>query len=218
VAFEVIVSFEHDCDLIDVQRKIKQDFRVYCTGYYDFFIFGDKIPSESINSLMTILGYTGVRTSFNDYTLIFECTSDNRDHLMHFYNHIFRNQGIVFAYPEISDNKEIYLYHSLDSTAQSVSLANLQKLSKFTIESIKEYSVDEYYSESMFSISDIVDGLTKNQINLLTEAYKQGYYDIPRSIRTEDLGKQLNKSRYNIDKTIRIAESKIMKYVNKFLL
>ena len=218
MAFEVIVSFEHDCQLIHVRKEIGLDFRVYCTGYFDFFIFKEKITKNIVEDLLELLNYPRAETNpFNEYSVIFACNGEDREHLMHFYNYIFRNQGIVFAYPNIAESKETYLYHCLDASSHSRVLESFQNFT-FRLESIKEYHVDDYYAQSMFSISDVANDLTRNQMKILTEAYRQGYYEIPRSIRTEDIGNQLNKSRYNIDKTIRIAESKIMKYVDKFLL
>ena len=212
------MSFKHDCPLIHVQDKIGLDFRVYCTGYFDFFIFKDKVTKRTVEDLSELLNYPRAQTDlFNEYSVIYNCNGENRDHLMHFYNHIFRNRGIVFAYPAINQSKETYLYHCLDSSSHSQVLESFHEFT-FSLESIKEYDVDDYYAQSMFSISDIGSKLTNNQIKIMTEAYKQGYYEIPRTIRTEDIGKQLNKSRYNIDKTIRSAEEKIMTYVDKFLL
>jgi predicted DNA binding protein len=87
----------------------------------------------------------------------------------------------------------------------------------FQIETIEEYPVEEYYNNYLFSIPELAYNMTDRQRKVLTQAYYGGYYQIPRSIRTEDIAINNQTSRYNIDKILRNVEGKIMQFIYPFL-
>ena len=68
------------------------------------------------------------------------------------------------------------------------------------------------------SIQEILSSLTPNQTESIIEAWKQGYYAIPRNIKTEELAKSEGISRYSFEKKIRKAENKIMEKLVPILL
>lgn len=68
------------------------------------------------------------------------------------------------------------------------------------------------------NIAEILTFLTIKQQETLINAWKHGYYKIPRQISTEKLAKKENISRYSYEKKLRIAENKIMDKLLPILL
>jgi predicted DNA binding protein len=136
---------------------------------------------------------------------------------MHYYRFISEEMGIIFAYPRITGQGEVYLYHSLDTSTHSILLEKMQQTLSFQITTIEEYPVEEYYNNYLFSVPELAQNMTNRQLEILAEAYYGGYYKIPRMIRTRDIAETNQSSRYNIDKILRNVEGKIMQFIYPFL-
>ena len=59
--------------------------------------------------------------------------------------------------------------------------------------------------------------LTDRQTNILMTAFEQGYYDIPRRVKTEELAVQFHITRYGLERALRTAENKLVNSVMPFL-
>jgi len=59
--------------------------------------------------------------------------------------------------------------------------------------------------------------LTNRQTDILMKAFEQGYYDIPRRVKTEELAVQFDITRYGLERTLRTAEKKLVVSVMPFL-
>ena len=222
MAYKVLVTIEHDCLLKQLQMRIGDNFSVYCTNYYDFFFYQNTAAGIDVNQVLSILKYDkeakyDVYNFKKQSVIILPCNGKSRDHLMHFYGKIFSEFGIVFSYPQIKSDGEQYFYHCLDSESHAAVLSLFKNETSFQINSIIEYPVDDYYGNYMFSIPDLSNTLTPYQHQILFDAYKEGYYKIPRAIRTIDIAEMKNKTRYSVDKILRKAENKIMTYIHPFL-
>jgi len=59
--------------------------------------------------------------------------------------------------------------------------------------------------------------LTNRQADILMKAFEQGYYDIPRRVKTEELAEQFDITRYGLERALRTAENKLVNSVMPFL-
>ncbi len=67
-------------------------------------------------------------------------------------------------------------------------------------------------SKVLFLYADeIRNDLTQKQLQSVTRAYEQGYYDIPRNISVDSLAGEMNINRRTFEEHLRKAELKIMK-------
>jgi hypothetical protein len=70
-------------------------------------------------------------------------------------------------------------------------------------------------TDAKFSINSPLNGLTEKQRNVLTTAYKLGYYSLPRKISTEQLAKKLNVHKSALAAHRRKAELRLITEVLK---
>ncbi|MHA1983401.1 MAG: helix-turn-helix domain-containing protein [Candidatus Hodarchaeales archaeon] len=68
------------------------------------------------------------------------------------------------------------------------------------------------------TIEEMLHSLTDQQQKILIQAWKKGYYSIPRKIKTEELASVEGISRYGLEKKLRTAENKLMEKILPILL
>ena len=81
----------------------------------------------------------------------------------------------------------------------------------------KEDLGDDWIVSQTAVMNQLIEELTPLQIDTLIQAFEGGYYNIPRNIKTEDIAIKNNKTRYAVDKTLRLAENKILNYIMPFI-
>lgn len=92
----------------------------------------------------------------------------------------------------------------------------LNSLPVFELISVSDKGDDALLNQSLFT-SEIFRDLTANQKNILTKAFEMGYYNIPRELKLSELANEIGISRYAVEKSLRLAENKIMKMVMPFM-
>jgi predicted DNA binding protein len=134
-------------------------------------------------------------------------------------NSLIQQNGGFPIYPiRYVDGWEYHKIMCLDKTDVKSVLALLQKYPSMEILSISELGPEGILHAQMLSISEIASELTDHQLFILLLAFEKGYYEIPRTIRTQDLAETLNVSRPAIEKSLRKAENKIMASFMPFML
>ncbi|OLS25338.1 MAG: hypothetical protein HeimC3_15520 [Candidatus Heimdallarchaeota archaeon LC_3] len=93
-----------------------------------------------------------------------------------------------------------------------------RELAVFEELEINNIGEDGLFRAQTFFMSDIIHNLTNLELKLFLLAYEEGYYDIPRRVKLEEIGKKIGKSRQAIGKTLRNVESKLINSVAPFLL
>ena len=88
----------------------------------------------------------------------------------------------------------------------------------FEVKSINNFGDEGLYQAQSFFLADVLEDLSMTQKQVFIEAYKAGYYEIPRRSTLEDLAENLGKSHQAVNKSLRLAENKMIHFFAPFLL
>lgn len=69
------------------------------------------------------------------------------------------------------------------------------------------------FQKAAYERGDILAVLTEKQKKIMLAAYKHGYYDIPRKIKSQDLAQKVNLSKPTLIEHVRKAESRLMEEI-----
>ena len=86
-------------------------------------------------------------------------------------------------------------------------------VSKIKIQKLAPAKIENHLYPVYISLEDIVSKISKKQFEALTNAYKSGYYEIPRKITAEKLANEMNIHRRTYEEHLRKAENSIMDYI-----
>ncbi len=67
-------------------------------------------------------------------------------------------------------------------------------------------------------INDVLLNLTDKQYDVLLESYNQGYYELPRQVKTEELAKKFKISRRALEDHLRKAERNVLNVIMPYFL
>ena len=95
-------------------------------------------------------------------------------------------------------------------------ISTLENETRFEVISVTDLGEDWLLTQTAI-LNQLFDTITPKQIEVLKTAFEKGYYNIPRTIRTLDIAQEMGKTRYAVDKTLRSAENKIIKYIMPFV-
>ncbi|MFX0051201.1 MAG: helix-turn-helix domain-containing protein [Candidatus Hermodarchaeota archaeon] len=62
-------------------------------------------------------------------------------------------------------------------------------------------------------LSELKESFSKKQLQALKNAYREGYYELPRAVLVENLAKEMNIHRRTFEEHLRKAEKKIMSFL-----
>jgi len=114
------------------------------------------------------------------------------------------NFDVIYTLPSFVSKEKIVLSFISDSD-------NLKKFLKM----IKIFGVVKniHFQKANFLEYDVLSSLTEKQKEVLIAAKKNGYYDIPRKITTEELSKKLEISKATAVEHLRKAEKRMISFI-----
>lgn len=124
---------------------------------------------------------------------------------------IIERAGCLYLPPVVYEGGwEHYRIIAFDEDSLRTAMDRLSK--KGTLELTRKRKLDKgLVSRAFFvSTSQLVAGLTDKQAQALLAAVEDGYYRVPRKVRTEDIARRRKVPRTTFEEHMRKAESKIM--------
>ena len=220
--FELKFRIQHPCAYLDFSNLFgKKTMYSYCSRSLDIII----IPSEDDPSREDHLIEQGEHYFGNFNSWRIKKTGKN---IMIFMSCFCINQrssisgeiqelGAVSVYPTRYQNG--WEYHKVIAFTEEMVdelIKHFDGYPMFEVLSRRQYD-DEEIIQHMTTLDDVVDTLTERQNQALLQAYESGYYSIPRKLKSEEIAKKLGISRYGFQKTLRLAESTLMKSITPYL-
>lgn len=221
---ELRIKVQYDAPYLKFSQTLEGlDILAYCNIEFDVVLIPGELTSERLNNAKQIFSDTShwkITTFGHTVTMTYINTQCNCSEMLgSTLNSFIQQNGGFPIYPiRYIDGWEYHKIMCLDKADVKSVLALLQKYPIMEIVSINELGPEGILHAQMLSISEIASELTDHQLFILLMAFEKGYYEIPRTVRTQDLAESLNVSRAAIEKSLRKAENKIMASVMPFML
>lgn len=131
---------------------------------------------------------------------------------------VIESHGCLVLYPLFYQGGwEEYRILALDEKRVEPLFRRLKKEGEVFITSKKPVE-DEMLSRSLvLSTGELLAAMTDKQASSLLTAIEQGYYQVPRKTRTEDIARRSNVPRTTFEEHMRKAEGKIMRSIKPYL-
>lgn len=222
--YQVKLKINHKCSYLDIANLFNLEVLGYCSEIYDLMVIPKRISPKEIekiralitdkDSLEANIGGENANSSF----VYFKCMCSSSSI---FCTRIQKNGGLVEHPVVYRDGYEHYTIVTLNEKSQSALLSFVQNLKKeveeLQIISIKAMGPKGIFESQFIPIIDLMNDLTDRQIDVILRAFEQGYYEIPRTVKTQDLADQFNVSRIATEKSLRKAENAIMRGILPYL-
>ncbi|MHA2253612.1 MAG: helix-turn-helix domain-containing protein [Candidatus Kariarchaeaceae archaeon] len=222
---EIIIRAQHDCPFLEFSKSFgDRQIHSYCSREYDLVLIPGEITAKHIEKGRELFPKkltdewritTTDERSKSSY-IIMDCICEEL--YEESITSLIQHAGGMLNYPIIYEHG--WEYHKilcLDKKIVAAVLEQIEKLSTFELISINDLGMDGMFKSQMISIPEIISGLTHRQIFVLIKAYEDGYYEIPRNIRTQDIASDMGITRYGIEKNLRKAENKLIKAIVPYL-
>ncbi len=218
--FEIKMKLRHPCPYLELANIFDLNLYLYCSDFFDLLIIPKLISDEEMEIVkskvkkpdtveITVGGEDGNTTYIH-----FECMCDLEKSVS---PNIQRLGGLLELPVLYKDGWEYYKIISLNKKSQAKIMEYIQTIPEYEILSITDLDIDQYKYQFL-TTNEIMKNLTARQIEVLVEAYEQGYYKIPRSIKTWQLAQKFNVSRTATEKSLRKAENTIIASIIPYLL
>lgn len=197
-------------EVIDIEYMV-----IYCNDFYDMIVFNDTVTDDLIEQIQNIFKNQSITYSTSEddalnYVIVnSSCNSGTQKCLQH----ILKNHGIQVSPPLYIDEWEYHKFLCIQKSSLSKILKGLQKQFSIEVLSVREESAYNPMDFLGLRPSKIYENLSQNQIHMLVDAFKEGYYQIPRSTKLYKLAENNNQSRHTVERAIRNAERKVMEMV-----
>ncbi|MCH8908514.1 MAG: helix-turn-helix domain-containing protein [Candidatus Heimdallarchaeota archaeon] len=218
--YEIKIKIKHDCPYLKISSIFDFPVYLYCSELYDLMIIPkqisqiemDKISSYVVDkdSLEFNIGRENISTTY----VYFRCMCNSETSVS---PNIQKYGGMVEHPVVYEDGWEHYKVICLNNKTQVSILKYIQTVEQHKIVSIKDLGREGIFKTQFVSTHELIDKLTDRQIDVIVKAYEEGYYEIPRSIKTEEIAQQFNVSRAATEKSLRKAENSIMKIIMPYL-
>lgn len=220
--FELKFRIQHPCAYLDFSNLFgKKTMYSYCSRTLDIII----IPAEEDPSREDRLLAQGEHyfSNFNSWKI--KKTGKNTMIFMNCFcigqqssiSGEIQERGAVSVYPTMYKNG--WEHHKVIAFSDEMVddlITHFEAYPMFEVLSRRQYD-DEEIIKHMTTLDDVVDTLTEKQNRTLLQAYESGYYSIPRKVKSEVIADKLGVSRYGFQKTLRLAESSLMKSITPYL-
>lgn len=210
---EIYIKAKHSCPFLEYSTLFKQVY-AFCSGVYDVLIVSGPINQYHLNIAKSLFFNVEDWRVINEGEknkisfIIMNCLCDKNDVSI---TSLIQNVGGLESYPvRFEDGFEIHKIICVDEKIESDVLNLLQELPYMKILAINDLGEDGLFKSQMVSIPEIINKLTSRQIDILLFAYENGYYEIPRNVKTEDLAEKFQITRYGAEKQLRTAENKLI--------
>ena len=204
---------------VEIFRHVHYNEQItsYCSGKrgITIFTYSNKNPNYARNEKLEkeIIQIDSLKKK-KVSTCSCDC-ANNPPSLLRRIIHSFK--GVILDPVFIKDNWEYMNILLPNQNSTDLLLLQLQDQYDFEIQNISQYDRD-YYKDLKIKFKDLFTILTEKQSETLIDAWKQGYYSIPRTATTKELASVKGISRYALEKKLRTAENKIMDNIIPFLL
>lgn len=219
---ELSLRLKHECPFLEYSTQFgKKPVYHYCSTMNDYLIIPEKLTEEKRNMAEEIFG------RFNNLTIkeigkpsemtyiSMDCPCS--DSLQTNIAPRMRNLKAVPIYPITYQNGfEYYKVYCKSPEHTENFISKMEEMVEIEILTQEDLGDDWIVSQAAV-LNQLIEELTPLQIETLTQAFEGGYYSIPRRIKTQDIATRNGKTRYAVDKTIRLAENKIMNYIMPFI-
>ena len=225
MTIEIRFKAQHNCPFLEFSKSFgSRQIHSYCSREFDVVLIPGSISEKNINFARQVFPNDLVdnwrikttdeinQTSY----IIMECVCESLYEVS--ITSRIQHAGGMLNYPIIYENG--WEYHKIicvDRIVVSKVMSQIETLPVYKILSIDDLGPDGVFKSQYISIPEIISNLTHRQIDVLIQAYEQGYYEIPRNIRTQDLADDLGISRYGAEKNLRKAENKLIKAIVPYL-
>ncbi|MFX0086690.1 MAG: helix-turn-helix domain-containing protein [Candidatus Hodarchaeota archaeon] len=220
MVIELRIKIKHNSPHLAFSKSVlKQEIFGYCNSKFDILMIHGEFNGEMLEKANKIYINTPnwkVITVGNPVTISYismKCLCDKT------INSQIQQQGGISIYPiRYLDGWGHFQIVCLDNSDLSSVVEILQSYPMMKIISIKELDSNGMFPSQMVSIPEITNNLTSHQLLILIRAFEQGYYEIPRKIRTQDLAEEFQVSRYAVEKSLRKAENNLFTALMPYLL
>ncbi len=218
--FEIKMKLRHTCPYLELANIFDLHLYLYCSDFFDLLIIPKLISDEEMEIVkskvkkpdtveITLGGEDGNTTYIH-----FECMCDLEKSVS---PNIQRLGGLLELPVLYKNGWEYYKIISLNKKSQAAIMEYIQTIPEYEILSITDLDIDQYKYQFL-TTNEIMKSLTARQIEVLVKAYEQGYYKIPRSVKTRELAEKFNVSRTATEKSLRKAENTIITSIIPYLL
>lgn len=218
---ELRIQIQHDSPHLNFSKSfLDTDLYGYCNSKFDILMIPSKLNGQKLEIAKEYYPNTQdwkITTIESNPTTIsyisMNCLCDKT------INSQIQQQGGISIYPiRFSKGWSHYQIVCLDNSILSSVLQVLQTYPHTKINSIRELESNGIFPSQMISTTEFTSDLTQHQLSILIRAFEEGYYEIPRRIRTQDLAVEFKVSRYAVEKTLRKAENKLFTSLMPYLL
>ncbi|MHA1984192.1 MAG: helix-turn-helix domain-containing protein [Candidatus Hodarchaeales archaeon] len=244
MVYEIRVRFKHSCPFLRFSKFFKtKPVYSYCSRTHDVIQLPERLSEDKKQKAQNLFpNFANWRINSPSHSsqpsiISMDCVCGVVYY--HTLSSIIRENGGVPLYPVTYVNgweyRKIICFN--DSDAERVINAIKEKLSEenkyrdekdfkrgirdsaiFEELEVNNIGEDGLFRAQTFFMSDIIENITNVQLNVLLTAYQEGYYEIPRRIKLEEIGKKMDRSRQAVEKSLRKAENKLINSVVPFLL
>lgn len=127
-------------------------------------------------------------------------------------------RGCMPLYPVLyQDGWEHYRLIAFEEKGLQALFRDLAKMGQVELLLNKEFKDQLLGATFMVSTGDMLAGLTEKQATALLTAIQEGYYNVPRMVRTEDIARRRKVPRTTFEEHVRKAESKVLLGIAPYL-
>lgn len=243
MAKEIRFKARHSCPFLEFAKTFDREVYGYCSREFDLILILGEVDDEHValghkffpNFDAWQITKVGKDSKMTYLRFPCECEDYYRGAPEGSITTQIEKAGGMLNYPIIyKDGWEHHKVICLTPTDESEVIKVIENLKKENLEELLEDSdeVDKpnsyiqsitdlgehgLFKSMMVSVLDLIGDVTERQADVLISAYQNGYYDIPRRIRTQDIADQLGISRYGVEKVLRTAENKVIKSLIPYL-
>jgi predicted DNA binding protein len=222
--YEVGFKLQHDCPFNEISRShpkavithwcnyVNNVLEISCDEPGEFQALQKDIPG--LASALGVRILRRVRTA-NSQQLVLEHMAPH--HYQATSTTIQENNCLEIQPTIYSDGWEWYRVITFSKRDAANLFRDLEKFCKVEVTYQKSPSDSSVRDNFRVSTTNLFGGLTSKQAQALAFALENGYYAIPRRIKTEDMAKRLKLSRTTYEEHLRKAETKVLGAVAQYM-
>ncbi|MCE7737116.1 MAG: hypothetical protein GPJ54_19675 [Candidatus Heimdallarchaeota archaeon] len=226
---ELRIKVQHDCPHLVISEFLDTEMYSYCSSSFDLIVIPGKLEDNILSNITGFLEKRDISTlevtrcgDNKPLTYIYtDCIYSNHptdDKNSRFISKIITDAGGMIEYPVIyEDGWEHYKIVCLNKKIVSDILKDLENEKSLVIIGLTDLGDDGLDKTHFFSMPELIKQLTDRQLQVIVNAYENGYYSIPRGVKMQEIAEKYNVSRPAIEKSLRKAENKIMEMIVPYL-
>lgn len=220
---ELFIKVTHECPFLEFSLNFgKKTVYHYCSLINDYLVIPEKLSDEIKDHAQILFGRFGnlqIKEIGKNPELTYISMDCPCNDLLGgtSLGPRMRELNVVPIYPSTYSNGfEYYRLYCKNQMIADNFIDKFQAFAELEVLESKEFSNDWIVTQTAV-LNQLIESLTPTQIDILTQAFEAGYYNIPRSTKLHSLATINNKSRWAIEKNVRSAENKILNYIMPFI-